>query len=139
MKKYTLELSEEHIQPLLRALDTFTRLQMGQFNIVFEMFPELDYASRDLVHKLIRTVVLKDIPMNASLGVFSPELPMDAKIAFDIYQTIRHTRAWGNMDKNPDKDSRDLRQMWGVDYDIPMRCSGLEMPTMHKNKEKDNT
>jgi hypothetical protein len=130
MKKYTIELSQEHIQPLLQALDTFTRLKMGQFNTVFEVFPELSWDDKELIHRLIRQVIFKDMHLNASLGVFSPELSQDAKISFDIYQVIRHARAWDNMGKDPDRDNRNLRQMWSVDYDPPMKCSGLEMPRM---------
>jgi hypothetical protein len=126
MKKYTLELSQEHIQPLLQALDTFTRLKMGQFSTVFEVFPELSYDDRDAIHRAIRQVIFKDM----HLGVFSPELSQDAKVAFDIYQVVRNARAWDNMGKDPNRDDRDLRQMWSVDYDPPMKCSGLEMPKM---------
>ena len=125
MKKYLLEITDEHIPSLLKALEFYTRFKMGQFGTVFEEYPKLGWDDRQNIHQYIRQYVLKDMPVNASYGVFSPELDEDAKISHDIYQVIRHKHAW---DKR--EETKDDVFPWQVWYDSPMQCSKIDLPKM---------
>lgn len=131
--KYTLHLNEEQARVLIKALDFYSRIGIGQFreivsNFVFDWCSifkhkegyykamKLAEAHIDLAKKL-----LTKMPHNASLGISSPETPETAKVAYDLQQVIRHKVAWTN---NPEGGHT-------VDFHEPMKVSEQELPTMY--------
>ena len=137
MKKYSLEITEQHVPALLKALEFYTRFKMGQFHIIFEDFHELSWDDRQSIHRYIRQFVFSDMHPNASLGVFSPELSEDAKISHDIRQAIEYIYSWDMAGKTPGKDRRNFNDMTGVRFDEPMKCSDTNLPVMKKVTDDD--
>lgn len=99
MKEITLKIKDIH--RMIRELDTYSRLYMGQYEEIFRvreysfMF-QSGTELRDICYKL-RTVVipkLVGVSFNGSLGIWGPDTPMNAQRAYDIQQILRYQLAY---------------------------------------------
>jgi hypothetical protein len=89
MKRFTIEMNETHMRVMTAALETFTRLLMGQINIVFEQVPGCLYADRELMQKVSRQIKpFSHIPTNSSYGIGSNNLDDRANVAYEIKKTF---------------------------------------------------
>ena len=88
-----IEISEKQRNVLIAALDTYSRLKMGQLWAVAEAVrdcktrtgePLPDYWDIREKHTDPLTMALFGYPGNASHGIVSPLVPVDGKIAHDI-------------------------------------------------------
>lgn len=109
---YKLTLSEEHMQILWDALELFTHIHMGRWEecalhskvpigLLHECKEELDKIAQKFEATPAR---------GTHYGIFNKELPVDAGIAFDMKQVIRHHLSH---DRHPEGGR-------GVDFDNPM-------------------
>lgn len=97
--KYQLTLNSEQVNVLIQALDVFSRIGMGQLEIVAESLRDqyqysiprnklqtieycLDAAKQALGHD-----------KNSSFGILSPDTPKCSKIAYDIQCVVRQAVA----------------------------------------------
>lgn len=71
----------------------------------------------------LKEVIFPELAPNESWGITNPEIPEDARIAWDLYQVIRHHTSWESVGW-PRK--RDWSTMITVNYDEPMKTSGDE-------------
>lgn len=101
MKKYQMELTEEQADIVVRALDLYTRIGIGQFDKMLEVFTGLGSGPRNPASEsYINTVKEWETgqPPNGSFGIHSSVVRNEFRQAFDICQVVRHRLAH---DRNP--------------------------------------
>lgn len=144
MNSYNLELNKEHSNLLVRALDLYSRVLMGQYEEVENIIRWYSVNKEDFPKEgldklrdcLIEGKKAMGHPSNGSHGIHSDKIHDDARKCYDIQQVIRHIVAWGEMGKDPNKDERDFKEMFGVSFDTPLKSSTDDkyiMPKMEKN------
>ena len=121
---YTLEnLSEKQAQTLVDALDLYSRIRIGQLEMLTEMarMGEIPHkealsvsesiARAEQADVLMREVknLMTGLAMNASFGILGEKAPEAARVAWDMKKSIRHRLAW---DRQPEGGM-------GVDFDDP--------------------
>lgn len=125
MAKYKLELNEEQLVTLEKALDLYSRIGIGQFHEILDW--QFNWDRTDLPHNAFDWMrdrlddikrMLTGFPANAYRGIFGEDTPEGCKIAWDIQQVARHCRSWHN---NPEGGIT-------VYYDKPMRSSQQQLP-----------
>lgn len=128
--KYKLTITEHQASVINRALDFYSRMLIGQvreIKNVYKMernFNDLpDHDQADEAIEKVRELYFPGHPSNGSFGIYSPEVPDSARIAWDIQQVIRHRIAWR---RAGDPSERDWSTMTGVTYDEPMKSSSKE-------------
>ncbi len=96
MTSVTLTLTEEQADILLMALDTYSRLKMGQFNAVSDLFPARDFDRKAAAAALLaaRQTVMPELDPRGYHGIESREVRDRARIAFDVEQVLRHALSW---------------------------------------------
>lgn len=119
--KYQLTLSEEHMQILWDALELYSRIHMGQWGecVTHSQVPVgLMHECQKEIEKIAEKFEATPYP-GASYGVLSKELPIEARLAFDMQQVVRHHLSWdrhpvGGMGIHFDKPSH-----WVKDRPLP--------------------
>jgi hypothetical protein len=123
-KTYTLTMSEAQARLVIRALDIFTRIGIGQFEEVLAVYDRalnLDYQKRERLRISLNSAKAEaGHPANGSYGIHNPEVNDDFRAAFDIQQVIRNRLAF---DQKPEGGI-------GVDFDEPRQISKLLLPTI---------
>lgn len=123
---YELELSKEQAETTCQALDLYARVLNGQLDEVarvLEFIPGRKQGRSEEARVLLALAKLALIPelsVNAHFGITGGS--DEAKVAYDVYQVIRHRLAW---DKNPQGGFQ-------VEYDKPLYCSGKEPAVIRK-------
>lgn len=132
MAKYKLELNEEQAATLIKALDLYSRIGIGQFHEIldwqfnWEKRNAQDYQDiRDQLDFI--KFMLTGMPKNASRGIFQEETPERCKIAWDIQQVVRHCKSWH---ENPEGGIT-------VHFGKPMRSSQEPLPVCKVLEEQD--
>jgi hypothetical protein len=113
--KITINCNEKRANIILQSLDIFSRILMGQFTEIeqlfrfnnFETCSDDLYKKTDEINKLliqVRDIIYPDLKGygNGSFGIFNPKCPQESKIAYDIYQILE--RALYNFNKENKKD-----------------------------------
>ena len=107
MTKYCMTMTEEQARLVIRALDFFSRMRMGQFGELIGLVLPVsggdidDYvARRDEVERILldaRDVLMPDLrDMNSLHGSFGVYHFADSTRAFHALQAIRSCIAWHN-------------------------------------------
>ena len=129
--KITLEINEKQANTILKALDLYSRLQSGQISELScpfsSPFKEKILESNSSIEKEIKNIKKKLFPelsLNESYGIFSKEIPEEAKIAYDILQVVRNKIAWT---KTPHGGIT-------VDFDTPLKSSKEDFPKVKVEK-----
>ncbi len=96
MTSVTLTLTEEQADILLMSLETYSRLKMGQFNAVTDLFPARDFDRGKAAAALqaARQAVMPELDPRGYYGIRNLEAGEQARVAFDIQQVLRHALAW---------------------------------------------
>lgn len=124
MTKYKIELNEEQVNTLIKALDLYSRIGLGQFHEIldwqFNWNKNISYENDNYICEQLDLIkfILTDFSSNEYRGICSPDTPERCKVAFDIQQVVRYCQAWHN---NPKGDIT-------VNYDEPMVCSNQPLP-----------
>ena len=109
----TITVTEQQLHLIQEALDFYSRVGIGQFNVIkdhptfygilhksltdeegkmdYERYHEIrDNIDMMLVHP--RNLLLNDptLPRNASFGIYNPEVDESCRVAYDLVQVIRH-------------------------------------------------
>jgi hypothetical protein len=111
MPKYKLTLNEEQAKATVKALEAYTRLQMGQINIVMETFPNLTWENRQSIHYYARNLITPGEDPGRSLGITNKDLSMDAKLCYEIMGTLNFA-------------------LHSSSKHAPLSVSGMEMPSI---------
>lgn len=120
MTKYCMTMTEEQARLVIRALDFFSRMRMGQWGELARLTPPpsngniADYqAARDTVEDLLlqaRDIVMPELrDMRSFYSSYSVHKFDDSRAAWHTLQAIRSCIAWHN---NPAGG-------WTVDFDKP--------------------
>lgn len=94
MKKITLELTDRQLRVLSQALDAYCRLGLGQLRNACENLRPMD-VDHDALREaeiLYKATMFPGTQLHpdASLGIGSPHVPMDSKIARDLNHTLQY-------------------------------------------------
>lgn len=101
-RRYTIDVSEEQLGVILRALDVYSRIGMGQLEVaVYETVRDLFWKAgdRETVWSHVRAhlnevkVYVWGHTANSSFGIFSRDVPAECREAYDILQVCRKVRA----------------------------------------------
>ena len=126
MAKYNLTLNEKQAEILVAALDHYSRIGIGQFEDVLNVYDrnfKLNYEVREqLRHALDKTKITAGHPPNGSYGIHNPEVRDEFRTAFDIQQVVRHRIAW---DRNPEGGNQ-------VNFDTPRQIGPEPLAKMSK-------
>jgi len=126
-------LTEAQLQITAKALDVYFRLGLGQLRDGLECLPfrsDLEMwqweIMRSVAHLLRPHMIDKVDCMGSSLGINSPELREEYRVAADVKKVIRHFLAHKNRPLQPG-------QMPSVDHDQPSQYSAEPLPTITEN------
>ena len=100
--KYTLELTEKQLGIVQYATDLIARLGIGQVKESFEHLPlqkDRDWSEfhNDVrsIERLISKHTIENVDGYGShLGIHNDKVALNAKIAWEIHQVIRHRLSW---------------------------------------------
>ena len=130
--EYTLKISEEHGQILWDALELYCRIHMGQWDSCVE-YSQVPMGLNIECRKELERVADQFQATPGLCGfysILSEKLPIDAKIAFDMKQVIRHRLSH---DRNPK-----ARILMGVHFDKPSHWVS-DRPLLTIKKENNDT
>jgi len=105
---FQIELEEAHIKVLTSALEMYSRAQMGQFKYALEQINEyaaLPWETQGFIENTIKSFVFPELTGNMFYGIHSSERPDSARVAFDMYQVLRH-QLWKERQERGDSVSR---------------------------------
>lgn len=128
-RQYYLLLNEAQANILVRALDAYSRVAMGQIRQVADTWIGR-VSGEDADERLSRVRacleeaerLLTGMPRGASLGMLSPDLPDEYRAAYDLQQVVRHRLAW---DRQPEGGIT-------VDFDEPRQTSAEPLAQMQE-------
>ena len=134
MTTYNLNgLTEAQLQTTAKALDVYFRLGLGQLRDGLECLPfrkDLSIGQWEIMRNVAYLLYPHMIDgvdcMGASLGINSPQLREEYRVAADTKKVIRHFLAHKNRPLQPG-------QMPSVDHDKPMKYSQQPLPTITEN------
>jgi hypothetical protein len=130
--KFVLEMSASQGEVLVRALDFFSRIGIGQIEEVETMLRQYGHLkegySYDAVKNALDFVKLETMghPPGGSYGIFHQKVPDWFKLAWDLQQVIRHKLAWT---ANPEGG-------FGVNFHEPMKAGKEPLATMEVLKDE---
>lgn len=132
-----LKINETQAKTIIKALDLYSRLQMGQIHELGTPYSgpftkQIEKADKekleDILNELKQTL-FPELSQGAFYGIFSQEVPDEAKISYDMIQVIRNHLAWKN---NPKGGIT-------VDFDQPLKSSKEPLiEILEKRVEKVN-
>ena len=124
-KKYTLTMNEEQAQLLVKALDLYSRIGIGQFEEVLQVYDptaKLSPGTRDDIRQQLDFAkAAAGHPANGSYGIHSPEVRDEFRAAYDIQQVVRNRLAY---DRKPEGNPS------SVHFDEPRQISKVPLPTI---------
>jgi hypothetical protein len=105
----TVELQEEHISVINRALETYQRLKLGQIkHALDEAFDTpIDYEDAMAIENFTRKILFPELSPNASYGIYNTEKVGDATLAYELYKTFKQYKYFKRTDG--------WREGWTVD------------------------
>lgn len=104
-----VELQEEHISVINRALEVYQRLKMGQIKYALDEafdFP-IDYDDAMTIEKFVRNLLFMDLHPNSSYGIYNQQKVGDATLAYELYKTFKQYQYFKRTDG--------WRDGWGCD------------------------
>ena len=119
---YSLNLSEEQAQIVIRALDCFSRIGIGQFENILEVYDQGALQQGTLARSFVDRVKQEaGHPPNGSHGIHHRAVSDDFRAAYDIQQVLRNRVAF---QRHPEGGIT-------VDFDQPRQISKLPLPTVN--------
>lgn len=120
MRKYQLTINENQAKILVRVLDFYSRIGMGQFWSLLDRF---DIEKNDLLEKSSWELRAELFPRlgthpGSAWGIHSKEIDDDNRVCWDLQQVIRHRVSWDN---EPNGGIT-------VNFDNPMKSSKEPLP-----------
>lgn len=102
-RTYTLTMSEEQASLLVRALDLYSRIGIGQFEEVLEVYDHRMRRSlevREEIRAALKSAKMAaGHPSNGSFGINNQEVADEFRAAYDLQQVVRHRLAY---DRRPE-------------------------------------
>jgi hypothetical protein len=121
----TIEFDERHISTLLKALEVFQRLKLGQIDYALdEAFGwKLNHEASSEIHRCARKHLFPEFENNPNIsyGIYNQEKVGDATMAYEIYKVLGRYRAITNNDGWSD---------WGRSFDKVHSHTGVPLPVV---------
>ena len=144
---YTLTLTEEQARVLTQATETLARLWMGQFSDALEHLPIREFLpdgwrdDMDSIGRMLSRHMIGGIDgYRSSLGIRHKDVAEASRIAWDLYQVMRHRLAWDRAAAAGIIESANAPRKWPemmqVYYDEPMKVSDQPL-AMVRHKFQD--
>jgi len=134
-KKYKLEVNEEQLAIIERAVETYARIGTKQYAIALGNIIEpsdncklLGFHELHEIEQYIRNKERCKLPPNASHGIYQDCISDDFRAAWDLYQVVRYTRSWASADHKPEERNKHFSKYMTVNYDKPMHSSEQPLP-----------
>jgi hypothetical protein len=118
--KFTLTFNEKQAQVLMSALEFYSRVHMGQFHVISDEFRFEHEFNQDNAHfylDRLREMIFPELESNEYYGIYN-DIVGPGQEAWDIYQVIRHARAW----------KRHPEGGWTVDFSTPIEAGKEPLP-----------
>lgn len=121
-----IELQEEHINILKGALETYSRLRMGQFNIAFQTALmdkdscKLSYTETLQLENKLKENYFPELESNSFNGIGRDK---EADIAYEMYQLLRQYTAMVN-------HTEPTEHYFTKDFDDPLEISDVKLPVI---------
>ena len=130
--KVQITLNENQVTVIQSALDLYSRLLMGQFEELDRVFCHYSdywekYDNRKHLNKLcedIKHIIYPELTGASYFGVGNKNNPMDSKVAYDIYQVVRHALSW----------HKEPQGGYTVNFNTPVRFGKEELCEVNINK-----
>ncbi len=94
MSKYNLEIDEDQLKYISKALDFYARINTGQLSELSNPYmitlPEADYQDIEILLKGLKKIMYPDLPENAFYSIRSKLISDEIRQIIDIYEVIRH-------------------------------------------------
>jgi hypothetical protein len=141
-KFYQMTVTKEQLQVISNACNVLARLQLGQWDIMFDELPvqkELDYEKyhqiKDTLRQMMPMILAGGMDgLHSSYGVANPNLPRENGVAFDLRDVIRHKLSWEDAVEKGIIESEDAPRKWPemmyVNYDPPMKWGDEKLATI---------
>lgn len=136
MSKYNLTVETDHLQVLVKALDLYARIQMGQVSQLTNPYliplPDADYSEVNDKIIALKKSMFPELPEKSYYSIKSKKVADTIRQAVDILEVINHKLAWDNF--IPDNDHA---KPIGDVYKNPLHWSSeLELPQIEKVETK---
>lgn len=86
MKEYNITVDEGQLKALLLALNTTSRIQMGQLDVLMELVPELTFAQATQLKRQLFPDFQAD---GESMGIRNPSMDDSARKQYELYHVIQ--------------------------------------------------
>lgn len=122
-----VEFQEEHLNVIIRALETYQRLKLGQIDYAFEeaFGWELDRDKVQSIHNYARQLMFEGTDMannpNVSWGIYNQEKVGDATLGYEVQKVLRRYKAFQRNDGWAD---------YGRDFDQPYTHTKVPLPVV---------
>lgn len=123
--KYSLNITKQQAEIIIKALDLYSRIGMGQIIEVLDHHTNrIKPEQAIIIYNKLNEIkpMLTGLPTNSYYSISSDQISNNYRIAYDLQQVIRHRLAW---DGNPDGG-------FGVNFDAPMNYSQIPFATIKK-------
>lgn len=141
---YTLTVTKEQAETLILATEILARLGIGQFRDALECLPTREFLpdgwheDMDGIGKMLSRHMIGGIDgYRSSLGIRHKDVREPSRIAWDLYQVLRHRLAWDHAAKGGIVESANAPRKWPemmqVHYDEPMKVSDQPLAIVMPN------
>ncbi len=122
--KYNLLVDEHQLQIIMKALDMYARIQMGQVHELSNPFTfpaaVADYSELDKKLNEVKQIMFPELENSSYYAIHSKKIPDEPRQAVDLIEVIRHQIAWDNLsEEDREKGTHPI----GVQYDNPFHWS----------------
>jgi len=118
MSQYTLEASEAQFNLIVKALDFYSRIHMGQVSELTNPFslplPDADYSDVDTKVIELKKSMFPELEDREFYSIRAKKLPDDVRQAVDMLETIRYRISW---------DTTTEEEPQGIQYKKPFHFS----------------
>ena len=124
--KIELEVDEDYVGVLMSALDVYSRLLIGQTEIIVATYwvnrARFDYDCikvRELCEKM-KSAAFPELSSTASYGILEKETPVSAKLAYELRRVIEHDYTWlSEPEGGHTVDFLEATKVSGDEYEMP--------------------
>lgn len=141
---YNLTVTKEQAEALIQATEILARLGIGQFRDALECLPTREFLpigwheDMDIIGKMLSRYIIGGVDgYRSSLGIHHKNVREPSRIAWDLYQVLRHRLAWDRAAREgiveSAKSPRKWPEMMQVHYDEPMKVSDQPLAIVMPN------
>lgn len=124
MSDYILEVDEDQLKLISKALDFYARIQTGQISEITNPYmvplPDADYSNVEKLMCELKTVMFPNLPADAFYSIKSKQIPDEVRQMVDIYEVIRHQLILNKSDEEKTEKEKLSRPFnWSSEKQLP--------------------